>query len=213
MKDRNRLIRISFISSKFSVLALSFFAVPLLIEMNEVLSIWLKDDIPPFTMRLAQCIILLSIAYQYSAGIMSAIQATGKIRNYQITMGVILLTNVPIAYWILKIGYPVYYTTMAFIVLEIISLCVRLFMAKLLVGMKPIDYFKNVILPNIIVILIPTSIALIPHMLMIQSFLRLISVCTIYCSFFLILMFRYAFDENQRDQIILKIKTYYNKTK
>lgn len=47
MNDRNRLFRISFISSKFSVLALAFFAVPFIMEMNEVLTLWLKDDIPP----------------------------------------------------------------------------------------------------------------------------------------------------------------------
>ena len=98
MNDRNRLLRISFISSKFSVLALAFFAVPLIMEMEEVLTIWLKDDIPPFTLKLAQYILLLSITYQYSVGIMSAIQATGKIRNYQIAMGIILLMNIPIAY-------------------------------------------------------------------------------------------------------------------
>lgn len=205
MKDRNRLFRISFISSKFSVLALAFFAVPLLMEMEEVLFLWLKDDIPPFTMRLAQCIILLSIVYQYSVGIMSAIQATGKIRGYQITMGLILLVNVPIAYYILKSGYPVYYTTMAFIVLELISLCVRLFFAQQLMRMKIVDYFKKVIFPTSEIILFSTFIAFIPHCLMDESFLRLVLVCVIYCSFFTIMMFRFAFDKNQRTQILVKV--------
>lgn len=205
MKDRNRLFRISYISSKFSVLALAFFAVPLLMEMREVLSIWLNNDIPPFTMRLAQCIILLSVVYQYSVGIMAAIQATGKIRNYQITMGLILLMNVPIAYYILKLGYPVYYTTMAFIVLELISLCVRLFFAQRLMGMNIVDYFKNVILPTNIIILISTIFAFIPHSIMDESFLRLVLVCLIYCSIFIIMMFRFACDKNQRTQIFLKV--------
>lgn len=205
MKDRNRLFRISYISSKFSVLALAFFAVPLLMEMGEVLSIWLKEDIPPYTMRLAQCIILLSVVYQFSVGIMSAIQATGKIRNYQITMGLILLMNVPIAYYILKLGYPVYYTTLAFIVLEVVSLCVRLFFAKRLMGMSIFDYYKNVIFPTSIIILIPTAFAFIPHYLMDESFIRLVLVCVIYCSIFIIMMFRFAFDKNQRTQILLKV--------
>ena len=205
MKDRNRLFRISYISSKFSVLALAFFAVPLLMEMGEVLSIWLKDGIPPYTMRLTQCIILLSVVYQFSVGIMSAIQATGKIRNYQITMGLILLMNVPIAYYILRLGYPVYYTTMAFIVLEVISLCVRLFFAKRLMGMRIVDYYKNVIFPTCIIILIPATFAFIPHYLMDESFIRLVMVCVIYCSIFAVMMFRFAFDKNQRTQFLLKV--------
>lgn len=170
MNDRSRLLRISYISSKFSVLAMAFFAVPLIMEMDEVLIIWLKDSIPPFTIRLTQCILLLSLTYQYSAGIMSAIQATGRIRNYQILMGIILLMNIPIAYVILKLGYPIYYTTAAFVLLEVFSLCVRLFMANRLTGMDIVDYCKNVLMPTSIVILIPLLLSLIPHFLMAQSF-------------------------------------------
>ena len=210
MKDRNRLLRISFISSKFSVLALAFFAVPLMLEMDEVLLLWLKNDIPPFTVQLAQYILLLSIAYQYSVGVMSAIQATGRIRNYTITMGLILLMNVPIAYIILKLGYPVYYTTMAFVVLEIVSLCVRIFMATHLTGMRIKDYYKNVFLPTMVIILIPLTIALIPYFLMSQTFLRLVIVSSIYGLSFIVLMFRFAFEENQRKAVISRI---FNKLK
>lgn len=205
MNDRNRLLRISYISSKFSVLAIAFFAIPLLMEMNEVLTLWLKDDIPPFTMRLTQFIILLSLTYQYSVGIMSAIQATGKIRNYQIIMGTILLINIPIAYFILKLGFPVYYTTIGFVVLEVVSLCVRLIMAKNITGMKIKDYYQNVILPTLIIIVVPMCLAMIPHILMPQSFLRLFIVCITYCTFFLILMYMFAFDKSQRKQIIQKL--------
>lgn len=213
MNDRNRLLRISFISSKFSVLALAFFAVPIMIEMNEVLLLWLKDDVPPYTMRLAQLILLLSIVYQYSVGIMSAIQATGRIRNYTITMGSILLMNVPIAYIILKLGYPVYYTIMAFVVLEIISLCVRLIMANHLTGMRIKDYYKNVILPSFMIILIPTLFALIIHFTMDSSLIRLIIVTITYGLLFVTLMFRFAFEKNQREIIFLKIKQFINRQK
>ena len=208
MNDRIRLVRISYISSKFSVLALALFAVPLILEMDEVLTLWLKDDIPPFTMRLAQCIIMLSIVYQYSVGIMSAIQATGKIRNYQITMGIILLANVPIAYLILKLGYPVYYTTMAFVVLEFISLLVRLIMASRLTGMKIKEYLRNVIVPTLIIIIIPTLIALIPHFVINKSIIRLIIVCGIYGLLYIVLMYRFAFDKSQRVLIISKINNF-----
>lgn len=205
MNDRTRMIRISYISSKFSVLALSIFAIPLILEMDEVLALWLKDDIPPFTMRLAQCIILLSVVYQYSAGIMSAIQATGKIRNYQIIMGLLLMVNIPVAYIILKLGYPVYYTTMAFVILEVISLVVRLIMANRLTGMEINEYLKNVIVPTSIIIIIPTLIALIPHFAIDKSIIRVVLVCCFYGIIYVVLMCRFALDKNQRALIGLKI--------
>lgn len=208
MNNRYRLVSISYISSKFSVLALSLFAVPLIIEMDEVLKIWLKDDIPPYTMRLAQSIILLSIVYQYSVGIMSAIQATGRIKNYQITMGTILLLNVPIAFIILKLGYPVYYTTMAFVVLEVISLFVRLLMASRLVGMNIKDFTYNVLNPTLITIVLSTIGAILPHVLLQQSLLRIVVVCAIYGVLYIILTYKFAFNEEQRILLVTKIKHY-----
>ena len=206
MHDRNRLIRISFISCKFSVLALAIFAIPFIIEMDFVLSLSLKDNIPPFTIQLAQCILLLSLVYQYSTGIMSAIQATGKIRNYQITIGLFLLINVPVAFIILKLGYPIYYITMAFVIIEIISLFIRLFFAKHLIGMKVFDYLYNVIYPTLTIIIIPTILALIPHILLERTILRLFLVLAIYCLFFLIFMFRFAIENEQQTIILSKVK-------
>lgn len=201
MNDRQRLLRISFISSKFSVLALALFAIPLIVEMNEVLSIWLKKEAPKYTMQLAQCIIILSLVYQYSVGIMSAIQAAGRIRNYQIVTGSILLLNVPIAYVILKLGYPVYYTIIGFIVMEFISLSVRLYMADHLTGMKYKEYFRHVVKPTFIIILIPAICCLLPHFLMNESLIRLIMVSGVYGLLFIILVYRFAFDASQRKQL------------
>lgn len=206
MNDRHRLLRISYISSKFSVLALAFFAIPLMLEMDEVLILWLNNNIPPYTMRLTQFILLLSITYQYSVGIMSAIQATGKIRNYQITIGSILLMNIPIAYVILKLGFPVYYTTIAFVILEIISLCARLYMATKLTGMKVFNYCSEVIIPTMKIIIIPIIIAMIPHCVLEKSLLRIFIVCVVYCSLFIALMFRFAIDESLRFKILCKVK-------
>ena len=205
MNDRSRLVRISYISSKFSVLALAFFSVPLILEMDEVLFLWLKDDIPPFTMRLAQCIIVFSIIYQYSVGIMSAIQATGKIRNYQIVMGTILLMNVPAAYLILKLGYPVYYTTLVFVALEVVSLLARLLMATKLAGMNIKTFFNEVIVPTLVIIFIPTLVVLIPYFSINQSILRLVLVSSIYGILYVVLMYRFAFDQNQKELIISRI--------
>ena len=213
MKDRNRMLKISYISSKFSVLAIALFAIPLIMEMDEVLSLWLKDDIPPYTLRLSQLILILTIFYQYSVGIMSAVQATGRIRNYQITMGTLLLLNVPIAYIVLKLGYPVYYTIAGFIILEIISLVVRLVIAHKLAGMGVITYVTQVIRPTAIIISIPTVVSCIPYLLLNSGFMRLSLVSITYGLLFIILMWRFAFDKEQRERLREKYINIINKIK
>lgn len=213
MQNRQRMLSISFISSKFGVLALGLVAIPLIIEMSEVLTLWLKRDIPPFTVRLSQFTLLLSIVYQYSSGLMSSIQATGKIRNYQIVMGVLILLNLPVSYFLLKIGYPIYYVTAAFVVLEMVSLVVRVFMAHSITGMEINDFFKQVVYPTIIIIGVSAFLCLIPHVLMKQGLTRLFVTCFIYGVSYLILFWLCGINGEQRKSIIqfIQRKIHYKK--
>ena len=211
MNDRNRMHRISFISSKFSVLALCFFTIPLIIEMREVLHLWLRDNIPPFTIELSQFILLFSIVYQYSSGIMSSIQASGIIRNYQIIMSIIILLNIPVCYILLKYGYPIYYVTAAYVIIELISLVVRIFLAHRITGMVVSDYIYAVVKPTLIIIIISTIACLVPHYLLEEGFTRLIVTCFVYGLFYFALVWRFAFDSHQRLMISKSIRTFLNK--
>ena len=206
MRNRKRLFKIALITSKFSILALSLFAIPLIVLMDDVLLIWLNDNIPPYTSELAQCILVMSIVTQGSMGLMSAIQATGQIKNYQITMGCLILTNVPLAYILLKLDYPIYYVTIGFIIIEMISLIVRIFMAKHLMGLSIQLFFRNVIYPVVLVIIVSLIACLIPYYLANNIYLRLISVCVTYGITYLIMMWFFALEKEQRKTILSKFK-------
>lgn len=205
MNNRKRLIRISFLSSKFSVVVLSFFALPLILEMPYILQLWLKD-VPEYTLRLSQLILCLSIVYQYSVGLMSAIQAVGRIRNYFLTMSILILLNLPLSYIVFKLGFPLYTAIIIFIVIEVLSFITRLFMAKSIVGIQPKEFIMNVVCPTLVVLSVSLLFSLVPHFLMAESLLRLIVICVLYGSIFLILTFFLILDSNQRDTIIAKIK-------
>ena len=208
MNKHDRLLRISYVSSKFSVLALSCFAIPLIIEMPDVLTVWLRDEIPPYTMELSRYILLLTITYQYSVGIMSAIQARGEIRNYQIIMGCIVLLNIPLAYFIITMAYPVYYVTIGYVLLELVSLMVRIKMAERLVQMPPAAFAVNVICPTLLVTLPSLALCLIPHYFITGLWPRLVVTSAVYGITFLLLLWIVAFDKNQKEQIINHLRAW-----
>lgn len=211
MNDRERLLRISFVSSKYSVLALTLFAIPLIIEMPDVLRIWLKEKIPPYTMELSRYILLMTILYQYSVGIMSAIQAVGKIRNYQIIMGCIVLLNVPMAYIVISAGFPVYYVTIGYVVFETISLLVRVVLAKNIVNMQPSKYIESVVIPTAVVIGLSTIVCLIPHYLLYSLWPRLIVTSLVYGILFIVLTWMIAVDKMQKAVVIQKLRKWRKK--
>ena len=200
MHDKSRLIRISLISSKYSVWVIALFAIPLIVEMPYVLKLWLKD-VPEYTLRLSQLILVLAIVYQYSVGLMSSIQAVGKIKNYFIVMSVLILVNLPICYCVLKFGMPLYYCIIVFIIIEFISLITRLFMAQKIVGIKVFEFVKKVVLPTASSILIGSILVLPLHYFIEESFLRVVIVSLAYLIIYLGFAWFFVFDDEVKNMI------------
>ncbi len=200
MHDKSRLIRISLISSKYSVWVIALFAIPLIVEMPYVLKLWLKD-VPEYTLRLSQLILVLAIVYQYSVGLMSSIQAVGKIKDYFIVMSVLILMNLPICYCVLKFGMPLYYCIIVFIIIEFISLITRLFMAQKIVGIKVFEFVKKVVLPTASSILIGSILVLPLHYFIEESFLRVVIVSLAYLIIYLGFAWFFVFDNEVKNMI------------
>lgn len=206
MKDRERLFRITIVTSKYSVIALSFFAIPLIITMPDVLQIWLHGDIPIYTMELSRCILIMTIVYQFSTGIMSAIQAAGDIKKYQLTMGSIILMNLPLSYLFLKLGFPAYSVTIGFVLLEILSLVVRIRMSKLLIGMPSGNFVKKVIVPTLLYISLSFVCGSLASVLCQTALPRIIITGLTSCGVFFLMFCFFDLSKSQRVQILKAIK-------
>lgn len=210
MGDRNRLMKISFVSSKMSVLVLCVFAIPLIIELNYVLELWLTE-IPEYTTVLCSLILVLSIVVQFSPGLMSAIQATGKIRNYQLTMSAIILSNVPIIYLVLKMGFPIYSSVIVFIVIECIALSVRIHMAEKIVGINGRLFIKDVVFKSVLCIIMACIPSIIIHSLMPTSFLRLVAVTLVYETLYVFLVWHMGLSADEKNMFLPIINSIKNK--
>ena len=200
MNSRDRLIRIAFISSRVSVFVLSLFAVPLILEMPYVLKIWLHE-VPDYTIGLCQLMLISSIIYQYSAGLMSSVQAVGKIRGYMIAMSVLILLTIPISYVLLKIGLPIYTVMLVWASIEVVSLGVRLYQASTIVGISIPQFFKKVVLPTIIAIMVSALVALSVQHYMNQGIVRLIVVTLIFVAIYIAISWFMVFDSSEHAMV------------
>lgn len=171
-QNRERMLSISFISSKFSVLILSFFAIPLIIEMPYVIRLWLHV-FPDQTIWFSRLVLILSLIYQYSVGLMSAIQSVGKIKQYTIAICIVLLMNIPVACLLLWIGLPAYTVVGGMIFIEIIALSVRLFFSNKIAGLDIQLFIKKVILPTIVTLCISMGISSLTVVFLPSSLIRL----------------------------------------
>ncbi|MDO4948865.1 MAG: MATE family efflux transporter [Bacteroidales bacterium] len=197
MGDRDRLRRMAFVLSKVSFIILACFAVPLIVEMPYVIKLWINDA-PAYTVAFCQLILVLSMLQQYSNGLMSAVQAVGKIGLYQAIMGILLLLNVPICYMLMKEGCPPYYCFVCFIVLEALSLLVRMLFAQSLANITIPSFATKVILPSLVSVGIALAASYPLHLVMDESFLRLVCVAVCYMIVYMAALWFICIDKYER---------------
>jgi len=149
---REAMINMSFSLVKMTTIFFSLMAIPLILEMKQVLYLWLHDDIPLYTVEFCQLILLMQLIFQMSSGVALAIDAVGNIRQYRIVLSLVMLLNIPIAYLFLKIGSSPYYVIYSMIFFECICLIVRLYFANKTTGFPVRLYFSKCFFPLVMVV-------------------------------------------------------------
>lgn len=89
---------------RFSYYILLIIALPIIIKADIILSLWLKE-VPEHTVLFVQLALIEAIIDSISGPLITAMMATGKIRNYQITVGGIQMMSFPLSYYSLYLGF------------------------------------------------------------------------------------------------------------
>lgn len=136
-----------YFSSKISFFIMYILALPLIINIDYILSLWLVD-VPPFTSEFTRLVLINSLVITFSGALSIAAQATGNIRNYQLFMGSFLLLNLPMSYFLYYWGYPPQSAVMVSICIETFLLFMRLLFLKRMISLVTMDFIKSVLLPS-----------------------------------------------------------------
>lgn len=111
--------------SRFSYYILLLFALPMLFETEFVLTLWLKHY-PEHTVNFVRLILIVTMCDILSNTLINLQVATGKIRNYQLMVGGMLLMNFPLSYFCLKMGFPPESTLIVALIVAVCCLFLRL---------------------------------------------------------------------------------------
>ncbi len=176
--NKEKLYSLTFRLSKFSTLCMGIVAVPLVVEMPYVLRLWLTDP-PEGTVAISRLIIVLSLIYQLSSGLMSAVQSTGRIKWYTTSVGLLLLSTLPIAYAFLKYGCTTEVALIVACTIEAIAMGVRLLFARRLVGLSISTYLRKVVVPVVLLLVGMSGLLRGVSVVMDEGWWRLVVVCVV----------------------------------
>ena len=130
-------------ASRMSYYLLLILVMPVVFNVDYLLGIWLKD-VPADSSVFSVLFLILSFSECLSNPLMTATLATGRIRNYQIIVGGLIMLNLPVSYLCLKAGAPPESTVVVAIVISQICLMARLILLRGLIGFPLMDFFKRV---------------------------------------------------------------------
>lgn len=203
--DLTYMHKLIFKSSKFTFFLLMILSMPIILETETILNIWL-NNVPKHTINFLRIILCITIIDATANPLMISAAATGKVKRYQSVVGGILLTILPISYITLKLGgnpESVFIVHLSFCIIAFIA---RLLIIGPLVKLQFIQYFRTVIIKCltvcIVALILPISIKLFIN----SSFLSSLIICIISVISMLFSIYYIGLEDNERSYIKDKIK-------
>lgn len=157
--DLSRMHSLVFASSKYSFFLLLLIALPIMIETQTILTLWLKvvPDHTVWFVRLMLCILLIDAL---SNPLMISAQAVGRVKVYQSVVGGLLLFILPVAYAALKLGGKPETVFMVHMLIAVAALICRVVIVGRMVSFSFSSYAYKVLLPVISVSALATCISI-----------------------------------------------------
>lgn len=184
--EHRSMMELVFQSSKFSYYLLFALVLPILIETPALLDAWLAD-VPAHAVSFTRLMLIAAVIDSISYPIVTAIQATGHVKWYQLFVGGTMLMTLPIVYIMLKWFHAS--AESAFIVIiicSIISQVLRVLFMRQQQNMDVKEYLKLVVLPSGIVTVFASIVPVLLHIVLptgIARTLIVVAACFVLTAF------------------------------
>lgn len=189
-----------FRSTRFSYYLLLSLSLPIILKMDFILHLWLKE-VPDYTTGFCQLVLVSSLVSTLSNLLAQVARAYGKIRNYQIIVSIFLFLNFPLSYIVLKFGGSPLSTMFVNIGINAMLLFVRLRLTNRMIQMTYGSFIRNVLFPVIIVTAVALVIPLTIYFMLDNSIISFIIVCLV--SFVSVGVSTYALGMNANERLYI----------
>lgn len=148
--DKNGMFSLIFNGSKITFFLMWIFALPFFLEMDTILSVWLKNP-PPEAVLFTRLALVEVLIHSISLPITTAARAPGKMKLYELTLGCIQIAIFVASLIILKRGAAAYSVFVVAIIANLVMFAIRLLIVRILIGLSLRLFFYQVVFPIFVV--------------------------------------------------------------
>lgn len=191
-----------YMGSRFSFFLLTVISMPFLLRPEYILDLWLIK-VPEHAAVFLQLSLLSSLIYALSVCVTKAIQATGRVKWFQIGVFIISMGELPIAWLFLRYGFPPYTVMIPALFSNTIALFFRFWLIQRYIPIyKFRDYLTSVVARSILTFIISYGACLVLCRLFGNSFVQFLllsALCII-----LTMSIIYVAGINQRERALVQ---------
>lgn len=203
--DMDRMFMLIFASSRYCFYLLLLLSLPLMIETDYVLSLWLVKY-PEHTVNFLRITLVIVVLEALVSPMFTANLASGKVKIYQITLSIISYSFIPITYLAIKLTKVPEIVFVCTLVMTIFEICARVVIINRQIGMPVGLYVKNVFLNiGVISVLVPLAPVLV-HMYLPMGFIRLICTSVVSVLSVLTVVLAFGLKANERQYVYSYLK-------
>lgn len=194
--DRTR--NIMFAESKICYTLMYVIAVPLVIELDFVLSKWLGPNVPEYTRQFTILVLAIMTVSTLNTPLTQTVHASGKLKSYMIVTSSITCAIVPLAWIALKLGFGPLSVFWVSFIMTFVNQAASLFVLRKIFPFSGKAYLIKVILPCVILSILLPIIPFVLSTLLEESFLRLFAVVSVDVIWAAIIIFAFVLNNQER---------------
>lgn len=202
-RNFDKLRFLSIFSSKISFFMSAVLAIPMILSIDYILELWLKN-VPQYTIEFCVLIIFVFLIMQLYPGIARAIMAVGNIKYYQISLSILQLIPIGGGILLYKLGFNSYSICYVMIAAQFLSLLATLYFSHLYYNLNLRKCFRFVVLSltGFALTIIAFKYFIIVMTDMWSPLWKFLFVTLVSMFFFSTYFFSFVLDKNEKQRIV-----------
>lgn len=202
--------KLVFVGSKFSFYLLFVLSLPVICETDYILQIWL-GKVPGEAALFLQIILVTAMLEALSGTLQMSVSASGKIKWYQVSVGLLNFLNLPLAYLLLKFGASASSVFLLGTGIAFIALLLRYVFVQKIFNFGWTCFYIDVVFKCIIVALVSFLIPFFIANRMDEGLIRFICVCVTCVLSSTFFIYQFGLNKYERNYCITLVKKKYAK--
>ena len=208
--DRDYMMTLIYQGARLSFYMLLLLSLPVLVNPHYILGLWLKI-VPDHAVLFVQLVLIFAMSESISNPLITAMLATGKIRNYQLVVGGLQMMNLPVSYLLLRMGMFPEVVIVVAIAISQCCLAARLVMLRGMIGLSVRKYVKKVYINVLVVTVIAAILPFLLSMKLEESFLNFVLLCFVALICTGMTIYYIGCNKTERQFVLNKLHTIKNK--